>query len=51
MGTLTALIVGFLLGAVLLDFLWAWKFGIPQVFWNRVRHNVAKIYKRLKYYR
>jgi len=51
MTTTTAFVTGFLIGAVILDFLWAWKFGIPQIFWSRVSHGIRKIYSRLKYYR
>ena len=35
-------LLGFLAGAVLVDFLWAWKFGIPQHFW----YNFKRFCKR-----
>jgi hypothetical protein len=28
--------IGVLVGAVVIDFLWAWQHGIPQRFWQRI---------------
>jgi len=39
----------FLLGAVLMDFIWAWKFGIPQLLWNRLNFKIHKLASRWKY--
>jgi hypothetical protein len=44
MSTLTAFIIGVLVGSVVVDFLWAWKFGIPQLFWIKVRELKRKIF-------
>ena len=46
---MTHFLWGFVIGAVLLDFLWAWKFGIPQIFWSKLKFGINKIYKRFKY--
>lgn len=42
-------LLGILIGAVIMDFIWAWKFGIPQLFWSRFRFGINKIYKVWKY--
>jgi hypothetical protein len=39
---------GFLLGAVIVDFLWAWKFGIPQVTWSRFKNWKANFINNRK---
>jgi hypothetical protein len=39
----------FLLGAVLMDFIWAWKFGIPQLCWTRTVFWGKKLYSSRKY--
>jgi hypothetical protein len=39
----------FLLGAVLMDFIWAWKFGIPQLVWVRTLFWGKKLYSSWKY--
>lgn len=46
---MTSFIVGFVVGALVLDILWAWKFGIPQMFWTRLKFYLGKIYKEWKY--
>ena len=33
---------GFVIGAVVVDFLWAWKMGIAQLFWSRI----TRVYNR-----
>jgi hypothetical protein len=45
MSTTTALITGILIGAVVVDFLWAWKFGIPQHFGYKIKRFVARIFR------
>ena len=29
-------ILAFIAGAVVMDFLWAWRFGMPQRLWKRI---------------
>lgn len=33
------LLFGFLIGLVVMDFMWAWKMGIPQAMWYRWKHR------------
>jgi len=35
MHTLAAMFVGAMIGAVVMDFMWAWRLGIPQRMWYR----------------
>lgn len=30
------ILIGIIIGAVAMDFLWAWRMGIPQMFWQRI---------------
>lgn len=46
---MTSFIIGFVVGALVLDILWAWKFGIPQMLWARSKFYLGKIYKQWKY--
>lgn len=32
---LAAMVVGAVIGAVVMDFMWAWRLGIPQRMWYR----------------
>ena len=32
---LSAMFVGAVIGAVIMDFMWAWRLGIPQRMWQR----------------
>jgi small basic protein len=41
-------ISGFFLGAAVADFLWAYKMGIPQVFWARIKAFKVRIFNRAK---
>ena len=34
MYTLAAMFVGAVIGAVVMDFMWAWRLGIPQAMWR-----------------
>ena len=38
-----------LLGAALMDFIWGWKFGIPQLFWSRMSFKIHKLASQWKY--
>lgn len=40
---MTNFLLGFLVGAVLIDFLWAWKMGIVALIWSRI----SRIYNRI----
>lgn len=31
--------IGVVVGAVVMDLMWAWKLGIPQRMWHRFRHR------------
>ena len=33
------LIIGFVVGLVVMDVLWAWRLGIPQMLWYRFKHR------------
>ena len=35
MYTLAAMFVGAVIGAVVMDFMWAWRLDIPQRMWQR----------------
>ena len=35
------LIVAFLIGAVVMDAMWAWRLGIPQFMWARWKYSKA----------
>jgi small basic protein len=41
-------ISGFFLGAAVADFLWAYKMGIPQVVWARIKAFKVRIFNRAK---
>ena len=41
-------ILGFFVGAAVVDFLWAYKMGIPQVVWARVKALKVRIFNRTK---
>ena len=43
MTTTTALVTGILIGAVIVDFLWAWKMGIVALIWSRI----TRVYRRI----
>ena len=33
------LILAFVAGMIVMDVMWAWRMGIPQMFWYRFRHR------------
>jgi hypothetical protein len=33
------LIIGFVVGLVVMDFMWAWRLGIPQMLWYRFKNR------------
>lgn len=33
------LLIGIVLGMIVMDLLWAWRMGIPQMLWHRWRHR------------
>lgn len=30
------LVIGFMVGTVVMDFMWAWRLGLPQAMWRRL---------------
>ena len=36
-----ALILAFLAGTIVMDFMWAWRLGIPQVMWATWKYRKA----------
>jgi len=39
-------LLGFLAGAVLVDFLWAWKMGIVTLVWSRISRGYNRIFRK-----
>jgi hypothetical protein len=37
---------GFVVGAVLLDFLWAWKMGIVTLIWSKITRVFNRIFRK-----
>lgn len=35
-------IVAFLFGMAVMDFMWAWKLGIPQTLWSRWKNRNSR---------
>ena len=33
------LLIAFIAGLVVMDFLWAWRMGIPQALWYKFKHR------------
>ena len=33
------LLIAFIVGLIVMDFLWAWRLGIPQVLWARWKYR------------
>jgi hypothetical protein len=33
------LIIAFVAGLVVMDFMWAWRMGIPQALWYKFKHR------------
>ena len=38
-------LLGFLAGAVLVDFLWAWKMGIVTLVWSKITRVFNRIFR------
>jgi len=38
-------LIGFLAGAVLVDFLWAWKMGIVTLIWSKITRVFNRIFR------
>lgn len=36
---MTALLIAFLGGMIVMDFMWAWRLGIPQAMWYMFKHR------------
>ena len=37
------LVIAFVVGMIAMDFMWAWRLGIPQALWYKFKHrNEAK---------
>jgi hypothetical protein len=36
-------IIGLLIGAVIMDFAWGWKMGIPQLFCSKLRYLYRRV--------
>jgi hypothetical protein len=43
---MTNFLWGFVIGAVLLDLLWAWKMGIVTLFWSRITRVFNRIFRK-----
>ena len=39
-------IIGFLVGAVLLDFLWAYRLGLVSLFWTEMMQKIRPIIRK-----
>jgi hypothetical protein len=39
----TYVIIAFILGMVVMDFMWAYKMGIPQAMWRRRKNRKTRI--------
>lgn len=37
---------GILIGAAVMDFAWAYKMGIAQLFWSRIRRFSLSLYRK-----
>ena len=46
MSTTTAFFTGLAIGAVTVDFLWAWKMGIVALIWSRVTRTYNRIFRK-----
>ena len=33
------LLIGIVIGMIVMDFMWAWRMGIPQMMWYRFRNR------------
>ena len=39
-------LLGFFIGALVVDFLWAWKMGIVAVVWSNITRNFNRIFRK-----
>jgi len=39
-------LLGFLAGAVVVDFLWAWKMGIVTLIWSQITRVFNRIFRK-----
>jgi hypothetical protein len=39
-------LLGFLVGAVLVDFLWAWKMGIVTLVWSQITRVFNRVFRK-----
>jgi hypothetical protein len=39
-------VLGFLAGAVVVDFLWAWKMGIVTLIWSKVSRKFNEYFRK-----
>jgi len=39
-------LLGFLVGAIVVDFLWAWKMGIVTLVWSKISRNYNRIFRK-----
>ena len=42
---MTNFLWGFIVGAMIVDFLWAWKMGIVSLFWSRITRVFNRIFR------
>jgi len=40
------MLIAFIVGLIVMDFLWAWRLGIPQVLWARWKYR--KVLKNMQ---
>lgn len=43
---MTNFLWGFLIGATIVDFLWAWKMGIVTLIWARITRVYNRIFRK-----
>jgi hypothetical protein len=43
---MTNFLWGFVVGAVLIDFLWAWKMGIVTLVWSKITRVYNRIFRK-----
>jgi uncharacterized membrane protein (Fun14 family) len=43
---MTNFLWGFVIGAVIVDFLWAWKMGIVTLVWSKISRVYNRIFRK-----
>jgi hypothetical protein len=43
---MTNFLLGFLAGAIVVDFLWAWKMGIVTLVWSKISRNYNRVFRK-----